>query len=182
MKKRRVIAFVAVAVVLAGAVSAGAQLRLDANLNWPLVGGIQLDPTIFGSTGGSLDLSQYHLLLPDFRLYYQFGTGFLQAGIGIRAYTLIIESLVFPEAFIEMNLKPFVLSASLGGYLFGVFGIVNNGAAANLILPDLSAYWSINNWFRIGGGILLFAPLNASGEQNFGYLGYLGAKFSFLFR
>jgi len=182
VKKKILIAAAATVILFTAALTASAQVRLDIDLNWPVIGGIQLDPTIFGTSGSSIDLSQYHLLLPDLRLYYQFGEGFLQAGIGIRAYTLIIESLVFPEAFIEMNLKPFVISASVGGYLFGVIGIANTGSTADLILPDVSAYWAINNWFRIGGGVLMFAPLDASWTQNFGYVGYFGAKFSFLFK
>ena len=181
MKKRWLLIAFAALLILAGAVSASAQLRLEGNLNWPLFGGIKLDPSVYGGSGGNVDLSQYHLLLPDFRIYYQFGgDGMLRGGVGARVYTVIFLSIIYPEAYLEVNLKPIVLEASLGGYLFGVFGLASSLSTASLLLPDLNVGWQIAPWFRLGAGMLFFTPLNANWSQNFGYIGYLGARFIFL--
>jgi hypothetical protein len=179
MKKKVLLAVMVVALLLGVALGSSAQVRLDIDLNWPIVGGIALDPAVFGSSGGNLDLSQYHLLLPDLRLYYQFGDGVLRGGLGLRIYTVIIESLLFPEAYLEVNLKPFVIGVSAGGFLFGVIGLYSNLGTAGLLLPDINAYWAIADWFRIGAGALLFVP--TSFGSSFGYIGYIGARFVFVF-
>ena len=41
MKKRRVVALLVVVLLLAGALGASAQLRLDGNISWPFYLGIQ---------------------------------------------------------------------------------------------------------------------------------------------
>lgn len=182
MKKKALIALVVVLLLCAGALNVSAQVRLEGNLSWPVLGGIKLDSSIYGSSGSSVDLSQYHLLLPDFRIYYQFGDGILRGGIGARVYSLIIESIIYPEAFIEVELTPIVLEASLGGYVFGVFGLYNNVTTAQLMIPDLNVGWAIAPWFRLGAGVLMFAPLNGNWSQNFGYIGYIGARFIFVLK
>jgi len=178
MKRSTLIAVLVAVLLLGGALGAGAQVRLDADLNWPLIGGIALDP-VFGSSGGSLDLSQYHLILPDFRLYYQWGDGKWRGGLGLRIYTVIIESLFFPEAYVELDLPHFALDVSLGGFVFGAFGLYNDVTAAGLLLPDVAAYWAINDWFRLGAGALLFVPTGFG--SSFGYIGYIGARFVWVY-
>jgi hypothetical protein len=179
MKKKALVVLVAV-LLLGSAFSASAQVRLDVDLNWPLIGGIQLSSSIFGSSGGNVDLSSWHLLLPDLRLYYQFGDEVFRGGLGLRMYTVILESLFFPEAYLEVNLKPIVINASLGGFVFGVFGLYTNVSTADLLLPELSAYWAITDWFRLGGGVLFFVP--TSTNSVFGYIGFIGARFVFVFK
>ena len=133
--KKGIILSAAVLLILFSTVSAGAQARLEVNVNWPITIGINSSNSLF--SGANVDLSQYHFLLPDFRAYYQFGgDGLLRGGIGIRAYSVIIQSFIFPEAFVELNLNPVMLEASLGGYVFGFFGLFNHLSTADLMLPD----------------------------------------------
>ncbi len=172
------ILFIVVALLALGTVTAGAQLRLEANLNWPLLIGLN-NSSILG-TGGSIDFSQYHLIVPDFRAYYQFGDDFIRGGIGVRVPTFIIVSLFWPEAFVELNLHPVVLEASLGGFLFGGFGLgVGSFAVQPWVIPDLNASIEIAPWFRLGGGVLFLAPFN-TWNQDFLYIAYVGARFIFV--
>jgi len=170
--------FVALLILLS-ALSAGAQVRLEGNLAWPLVVGINSSSTLFGGT--SVDLSKYYFLVPDFRVYYQFGDGLLDGGIGLRLPTLFVVSAIYPEAFVELNLKPLVLEATLGGLLFGYFGLGVAGVSAeSMVLSDLNASFALTPWFRLGGGVYLIMPANSTFSQNFVYVGYLSARFIFL--
>lgn len=179
MKKMLFTCVLAVILILVGVVSAGAQARFEVNVNWPLTIGINSSNVLF--SGSNINLSQYHFLLPDLRLYYQFGgDGLVRGGIGARAYSVIAESFIFPEAFVELNLTPIELEASLGGYLFGFFGLYNNLTTADLVMPDLNVGWQILPWLRLGGGVLFFMPTGANWSQNFVYMGYIGARFIFL--
>jgi len=177
--KKGIIPPIVALLILLGTVSAGAQARFEFNLNWPLTIGINTSNSLF--SGANFDLSQYHLLLPDFRIYYQWGgEGLLRGGVGARAYTVIIESLIYPEAFIELNLYPLELEASLGGYLFGLFGLSNNFKTLNLLLPDFNVGFQVLSWLRLAGGVLLFTPVGSNWSQDFVYMGYIGARFIIL--
>ncbi len=179
MKKTIIMCALVALLILAGTVGASAQARIEVNVNWPITIGISSSNELF--SGSDIDLSQYHLLLPDFRIYYQFGgDGLLRGGIGARAYTVIIESFIFPEAFIELNLAPIVLEASLGGYVFGLFGLYNNLTTASLMFPDLNVGWQVLPWLRLGGGVLFGIPIGSDWSQNYIYMGYIGARFIFL--
>jgi hypothetical protein len=170
--------FVALLILLS-ALSAGAQVRLEGNLAWPLTIGINSSSTLFGGT--SVNLSQYYFLVPDFRVYYQFGDGLLDGGIGLRVPTLFLVSAIYPEAIVELNLKPLVLEGTLGGLLFGYFGLGVSGLTAeSLALSDLNASFELAPWLRLGGGVYLIMPANSTFSQNFLYIGYLSARFIFL--
>ena len=179
MKKTKVVALVAALLILLGTAGVGAQVRLEGNLAWPLTVGINSTSTLFG--GSSIDLAKYYFLVPDFRIYYQFGGGLLDGGVGLRVPTLLILSAFYPEAFVELNLKPFVLEGTLGGLLFGYFGLGAAGfSAQSLLMSDLNASVEIVPWFRLGGGMYLILPANSQFSQNFVYVGYLSARFIFL--
>ncbi len=177
--KKGIILSAAVLLILLSTVSAGAQARLEVNVNWPITIGINSSNSLFN--GANVDLSQYHFLLPDFRAYYQFGgDGLLRGGIGIRAYSVIIQSFIFPEAFVELNLNPVMLEASLGGYVFGFFGLFNHLSTADLMLPDFNVTFQLLPWLRLGGGVLLFTPIGSNWNTDFVYMGYIGVRFVFL--
>jgi len=173
-----IILFIVVDLLALGTVNGAPQVRLEASHNCPLKNGLS-NASILG-TGGSIDFSQYHLIVPDFRAYYQFGDDFIRGGIGVRVPTFIIVSLFWPEAFVELNLHPVVLEASLGGFLFGGFGLgVGSFTVQPWVIPDLNASIEIAPWFRLGGGVLFLAPFN-SWNQDFLYIAYVGARFIFL--
>jgi len=180
MKKTPFMCFLAVLLIVVATMNAGAQLRLEGNLSWPITIGVNSSNTLF--SGSNVDLSQYHFLLPDFRIYYQFGEEFLHGGIGARAYTALFESFIYPEAFVEVDLSPIVLEAALGGFVVDFFGIYNNLTTASLLIPDLNAAWQVAPWLRLGGGVLLFIPVGSNWSQNFVYMAYIGARFIFVLK
>ncbi len=178
MKKGLLVSSVALAIALVAAADAGAQARLEVNGNWPL--SISLGSGSPLGDVGSLDLSKYFLLVPDFRAYYQFGDGMVRGGVGVRVPTLIIVSMVYPEAFVEVNLHPVVLEASVGGLLFGAFGLgVASFNVEPWITPDLNVSFEIAQWLRLGGGVFLIAPLDGSWGQNYLSVVYIGARLLF---
>jgi hypothetical protein len=179
MKKTKVVAMLVALLVLLFAANASAQVRLEGNLAWPLTIGTSSSSTLFGGT--SFDLTKYYFLVPDFRIYYQFGGGLLDGGVGLRVPTLFIVSALYPEAFVELNLKPFVLEGTLGGLLFGYFGLGVAGLSAqSLLMSDLNASFELTPWFRLGGGMYLIMPANSTFSQNFLYVGYISLRFIFL--
>jgi hypothetical protein len=190
MKKGLVIVFVALAVMMAGAVSASAQLRLDIDIN---------DPIYFGYTsGGTLTgtwNSYPYIPLPDAKLVYQLALGPIHLGGGVRVFTFIIENLLYPEIFAELDLNPVVVNLSVGGFAFLHFGLLSallNGTGyenlngfAEVVIPDLSVSFKVNDVFRIGGGVFLLAPFsNSLGGvlSNNAMAGYLKATFVVLFK
>lgn len=178
MKKGLLVFCVVLAIALTAAADAGAQARLEVNGNWPLL--VSLGSGSPLGDVGSIDLSKYFLIVPDFRAYYQFGQGMLRGGIGVRVPTLIIVSMVYPEAFVELDLHPVVLEASVGGLLFGAFGLgVSSLRAEPWVTPDLNVSFEIADWFRLGGGVYLIAPLDGSWGQNYLSIVYIGARLLF---
>lgn len=164
MKKRRLIVFVALAVMLAGAVHAGAQLRLDIDINDPVYFGY----TASGSSQGAWNPYPY-IPIPDAKLMYQFSLGPVNLGAGVRVFSLIIENFLYPELYAELNLGPVAINASVGGLAFLEFGLLSTALAEagisnlngfqSVILPDLSVSFKLTNVFRLGGGVLMIAPL-----------------------
>ncbi|MCX7039286.1 MAG: hypothetical protein NT005_09180 [Spirochaetes bacterium] len=176
MKKRWVVVLLVVVLFLAGALGASAQLRLDGNISWPFLLGIELGD--YGGTSSSA-ISSYAFLFPDIQLSYQFGGQVLRGGIGLRAFTLIIESAGWPIAYFEAELKPIVLRAEIGGGWFFAFGLANASTTARVVIADVSASWKLAEWFRLGVGGLAVAPFDAT--QNFGYAVYVNGRFTALF-
>jgi hypothetical protein len=188
MKKKALIALVAVLLLCAGALSVSAQVRLDLNVNFPLYFGA------FATGYQSSGVNSYVIPFPEAQLSYQFGEGAFHWGVGVRVFTFIIENILFPAAFMEYALDPFVLSANVGGLAFLQFGLLTSTLAQNniatlsgfhsVILPDFSVGLKVNDWFRISGGAFMFVPFGSElgGVLN-GYVvaGYLQAKFLVLF-
>ena len=186
MKNKGLVVLVAVVLLAVGAVGASAQFRMDINLPWLLLGGINASALPGGAdlSSGSVNISDYHFILPDVELSWQFGGSPLRGGVGIRAYSLLIESFGFPMAYIELDLNPFVLNASLGGGAFFFLGIYNqvflDGTTIKILIPDISAAWKITDWLRLGVGVLAVAPMGDL--QNFFWLGYVNARFVLVFK
>ena len=182
MRRGKAVAALAAFIIVLSTSSAYAQLRLEGNLAWPLVLGVPSSNTLFGGES-SIDISKYQFLIPDFRIYYQFGEGMVDGGIGLRVPTLLIVSAFYPEAFVELNLKPLVLEGTLGGLLFGFFGFGVTGFAAEpLLTSDINASFELAPWFRLGGGVYFFVPADSTFSQNFVYVGYISARFVFLMK
>jgi hypothetical protein len=176
MRKRSVVVLLAVVLLLGGALTASAQLRLDGNISWPFLLGIELAD--YGGTS-STGIADYAFLFPDVQLSYQFGGDVLKGGVGLRAFTLIIESFGWPIAYLEADLNPIVLRAEMGGGWFFAFGLASASTTARVVVGDFSAAWKLADWFRLGAGALLVAPFDAM--DNFGYAVYVNGRFTALF-
>jgi hypothetical protein len=176
MRKRSVVVLLAVVLLLGGALTASAQLRLDGNISWPFLLGISLED--YGGTS-TTEISQFLFLFPDVQISYQFGGDVLKGGVGLRAFTFILESFGWPIAYLEADLNPIVLRAEMGGGWFFAFGLLNNATTARAVVGDFSAGWKLAEWFRLGAGALLVAPFDAM--ENFGYAVYVNGRFSVLF-
>jgi hypothetical protein len=177
MKKKVLITVMALVILLGGVMSASAQFRLDVNVQWPFYLGINVSGLTSGVQGTSL-ISQYAFIVPDVEASYQFGGGNLRAGVGLKAYTFIIESFGWPMAYLELGIDPFVIRAELGGGLFYAFGLASTAATAEVMLPQLEVSWKIAEWFRLGAGALFVMPFNDF--SNFGFVGFAGGRFSFV--
>ncbi len=187
--KRTVIVLVAAIVLLGTAVSAPAELRLDLDVNIPIYFGY----SVGGYASGAWN--QYFIPFPDARLAWQFGNGLIDGGVGVRMFTFIIENILYPEGFVELNLDAFTFSLNVGGFAFLEFGLLSS-ALSNLgintfsgfhsvLLPDINAAWRVNDWFRLGAGMFMIAPFgNDLGGvlDNFVYSFYINARFVIRFK
>jgi hypothetical protein len=166
--------FIAAAALILLSLPAFADFRIDIGLDAPLVVGVSN-----GATGIASDLGKIPFLpIPEVGIYYFWGLGPVDLGVGIRAYTVIIESMAWPNLVAELNLGPVVIQGQFGGGFFAVFGAVGNDTAwGKVAVPDLSAWFKLgkNQNFRLGGGIMgIWAP-NALGDY-MPWLVYVGAK------
>jgi hypothetical protein len=182
VKRKVLVAILAVVLLLGGGAIASAQFRLDANIQVPFYMGINLD-TFGGSSGsglsGGTSIGAF-LPFPSVEADYQFPLGPVRLGVGLKAYTFIIESIAWPNAFVEVELSPFVIRADVGGGAWLLFGLYNNAAAAAMVIPQLDVSWKIADWFRLGAGVIAVAPFEAL--SNFGYAVYVSGRFTALFK
>ena len=174
MKRHLFVIVLIMVLCCAGAISAGAQFRLDISIAWPIYAGIN-----FGDLGfsGGTDIGQFLILLPMVDAAYQFGEGPLRIGVGAKAGTFIIESLLWPNAYVEMDLDPIVIRGDFGGFLFLALGRVNEVLPDSVtwVVPQVDVGIRLTDWFRLSGGAIALAPFN--NMNNFGFLLYVNARF-----
>lgn len=179
MKRRSIVIVLVTVMLCAAAFNASAQFRLDIDLAWPVKAGINI-----GDLGISVatDINQYLIILPQIEATYQFGEGPLRFGVGAKAVTFIVESILWPNAFVELELSPIVIRGDLGGGLFFLFGISTQllDNSWSWVVPQVDVGVKLTDWFRLSGGMIALAPFN--NMNNFGYLLYLNARFTFLFK
>jgi hypothetical protein len=188
MSRNRVLILVLAVFFALSTVNAGAQVRLDANVPWLLMAGFTLEALTGDPETASVDLSQWHIPLPHLALTYQFGGDFfIKGGVGLRIYPLIVEFAGWPIGYVELELKPVVLRAELGGLAFFAIGILPlpqvlycDEYTLKVLIPDISAEFAFTDWFRAGLGVNMFAPFG--NLNNFGWLFYINGRFTFLFR
>lgn len=147
MKTYRKYIFIVLLMLLA--VSAMAQGRLDLALDVPFYFGIQLEGESMGA------LSDFTFLFPEAGLHYVLGSGGFKIGLGVRMFTLILESIAWPNVFAELHLDPLVVSAQLGGGAFAVFGLYNDGITGPVVIGDIAAAYKFTDSFRAGIGAFL---------------------------
>ena len=160
---------------LAVAGQASAQSQWDISLSVPYYVGLK---TSEGDVG---EFSQYMFLLPDVKWNYFFGPEWLHVGAGLRLWTLVIESAIYPIISLESNLGNFVINANIGGGVFLFFGLYNDVVAESVFLPEISVAYRLGKKkrFSLGtGGMFVFAP-GALEMNEFAFIGTAFARWTF---
>lgn len=132
-----------------------AQLRLDIGIDVPL----RISAIAEGIGVGEGENVPWTLPFPSAGLYYTLDAGPVTIGLGARMYSLILVSLVWPNALVEFDVGPVVLAGQIGGGMFTMFGLATMTEFGKVFIPDLSAWFKIGNTFRVGVGAMgLFLP------------------------
>lgn len=154
-----------------------ADWRLDLGVIVPRGAGM----TIGGETEtvSGLDVAEWPFIpLPEAGIYYEGKLEDLTIGIGARAFSFILASIVWPNAFAEINLDRVAIQLQVGGGAFGFLTIAgSSGDFGKVLVPDLSAWVKVgkNRNLRLGGGVIgLYLP-ELLGES-LPFLIYLGGK------
>ncbi len=170
------------ALILVLAFPAFSQLRLDMGVDVPMTVGVIGQGEIQTSNEVGQFLREHILPFPEASLYYQFDIGPLKLAPGVRVFTFILESALWPNLMAELQFDRVFIQAQLGGLFFVFFGLANNAEYGEVLFPDLSIWIGLGKErrFRIGGGVigLLLPELTTEGM---GFAPYLGGKVSLLF-
>ena len=158
------------------------QVRLDLGVDIPMniyvVGAGEIESS---SDVGSF-LRDHIFPFPEAGLYYQFSVGPLKLAPGVRVFTLIFESVLWPNLMAEIQLDPVFIQAQLGGLLFVFFGLANDAQYGEVFFPDLSIWIGLGKErrFRLGGGVLgMYLPDLTT--EGIAVVPYIGGKVSLLF-
>ncbi len=179
MKRKWIIAVAVVVMLIGGASAASAQFRMDIDVPWYIYVG--LSPALeadLDAEFGMADISQFAVVIPNIQMYYMFGGGMLQIGVGARIYTVLIMNFLYPSVVGEVHLGRFDVNLNVGGLvgvLFGLgptFEVTQN---AGWFTMDLSAGYRLTDWFRLGVGAFAIAMTDYPTE--FPYAVYVSGKF-----
>lgn len=133
-----------------GLVAISAQVRLDLGIDIPL----HISAVVEGSDlaeGGNVP---YTLPFPSAGLYYTFGAGPLNLGVGARMYSVVLLSALWPNVIAELELGRAVLQAQVGGGAFMFFGLISSTQTGAVFIPDLSAWLKLGKTLRVGAGAM----------------------------
>lgn len=178
--RKKTLLILALSLLIAGHAFSEWRIDVGADVPWG-IGAVVSDLQGQASTNVNV-LQNFVFLVPEGNFLYQFPVGPVKIGAGVRAFSLVLETVAWPNALAEVNLGPVAIDLNLGGGLFFFFGLYNHLSTSSVVIPDLSAYFKLGKTFRIGGGGLLFYDLNSSTRTTVvPYSVYLAAKFSFTF-
>lgn len=176
MKSRVVL--MALVVVLSSLVgtNAFAQFRMDIDINVPFSATLVSDiMAINGGTNAASTSIPFTFLVPDVKALGQAELGIVRLGGGVRLFSIILETILFPEVFAEVKLGPVAANLSLGGYAYGLVGIYSNLHFWNVMTIDASLGFDVTNWFRAQVGFFGLTPFDDM--NNFVGVVYAGGKF-----
>ena len=163
------------AILLIAAAGASAQSQWDIGLNIPYYAGIQTDSGDLGT------FSEYLVLLPDVRWNYYFGSEAIHFGAGLRLWTLVLESALYPIISVESYLGDFVLNANFGGGAFLFFGLYNHVDFGAVFLPEVSVAYRLGKKkrFSLGTGVLFLIAPEVGDLDEFAFIGTGFARWTF---
>ena len=159
-----------------------AQWRLDVGVDIPRGVGAMFEGNVEVPQETIDFFNNYFFPFPEAALHYQMDLGLIRAGVGVRAFTLILETAIWPNAFAEVILGPVAIEAQVGGGLFGLIGLYNSIQTGALFFPDLSAWVLLGKQknFRLGIGAMGFYLPEVTTE-GMGLAYYIGGKFAVVF-
>ncbi|RKX78869.1 MAG: hypothetical protein DRP70_04100 [Spirochaetes bacterium] len=162
--------------LLVATAGVNAESQWDITLNVPYYAGLK------SSTGDIGDFSQYMFLIPDVKWNYYFGPEWLHFGVGLRLWSLVLESSIYPILSLESNLGNFVINANIGGGLILFFGLANDFLADAVFIPEVSVAYRLGKKkrFSIGTGALFIVAPNVVGlENSSAFVGTAFARWTF---
>jgi hypothetical protein len=177
---KRIILVLALIAILA--FPAFSQLRLDLGVSVPITIGVIGGGEFDTSNEAGEFLRSHWLPFPEAGLSYQFSFGPLNLAPGVRAFTFILESVIWPNLLLELAFDPVFVQAQVGGLLFAFFGLYNDVEYGELFFPDLSVWIGLGEErrFRLGvGAIGLYWPELTT--EGMAFAPYVGGKISLLF-
>lgn len=155
---------VLICIVLICAISVPAafsQFRLELGVNAPVAVGYVTGSGTNGDIASTIAESGI-IPIPNLALLLQANLGLVKIGVGLKAQSLIVYSLAYPVAQLELALGPLAVDASLGGYYFGYYAVGNDYGTKqmNILLPDLSVWLGLGKkqTFRLGAGAIGAIP------------------------
>ncbi len=145
MKK---ILFLFLLILISIPIFAGFQTDIDVHM--PYYMGVALEDQSAG------DAMEYAFIIPDARFTYYLGLDFLKVGVGLKAYTIILQSFIYPTLNVESHIGPLVLNANAGGYIYGLFGLINSIESGELLFGEASVAYRFGV-FSLGTGVVLMS-------------------------
>lgn len=172
---KRIVLVAALAAVLV--VPAFSQVRVDLGFDVPMTVGTLSSSGV--ETSGEIGqfLREHWLPFPEASLYYQFKLGPLVLAPGVRMYTFILESVIWPNLMAEVQLGPVFVQGQLGGLFFAYFGLANKTDTGKVLMPDLSVWLGLGKQrrFRVGAGVLGLMASDLTTDAML-IIPYIGAK------
>jgi hypothetical protein len=149
MKRRFVLFCVLVAIAAAPVLG---QFRADVGLNVPRRLGDRTT-TLDGEVASeSVSIADFFVVFPEVSIAYTSKVGPVTLGGGFRGFTVILQSILYPHVFAEVEFGPIVTGLSVGGGLFPFIGLLNTVHAAGIVVPDLKVQVKLGDSFRLGAG------------------------------
>ena len=172
---RRMISVICLAALFA--IPAVAEWRVDAGVVVPRGFGTSIGGETMTSDAETL-MNWPFIPIPDAGIYYVGNAGPVRLGIGARAFTALVETVIWPNALVELDVGPVVIEAQVGGGLFAMLGVLGTQVqTGKVFIPDVSAWFKLgkNKRFRLGGGLIGAYMPDLLGD-GLPFLIYLGAK------
>ncbi|MCX7026226.1 MAG: hypothetical protein NT061_01780 [Spirochaetes bacterium] len=179
--KKRILSLILI--LLVSAPLTFSQIRFELGANAPVAAG--------SASAGSSAITDIFTTIGDFgiipipnlALFLQANMGFLKIGAGVKVQSLIVYSMAYPAAQVELALGPLMVDASVGGYYFAYYTIGNIYGLEQMdyLVPDLSIWLALGNkhTFRLGGGAIGVVPmdsLQSLSSLQLPFIAYAGLK------
>ncbi len=176
MTKKVILALLVLALAVAPVF---AQFRLEVGAEVPLGGGYIDSSGNFHNEGSLFGSNIFPI--PEVGLSYRIPVlGFMRVGAGLRAFSIIVQTIAFPNVYAEAKFGPFIVEAQVGGLAFASFGSGGTyfETGLNVLVPDISAWigFGKDGAVRIGGGVIGLSGTKLDSTMTIPVIYYAGAK------